>query len=146
MNQSAILFPVVALVAWTFAVLLLIPFHRVRAVMRRQVIADDFKFGESSSVPALVGLPNRNYMNLLEMPILFYGACLSLLQIGAVNAPALWLAWAYVALRIAHSLVHLTYNKVVHRLSLFALSNVVLLALWARIALALLDHGVSVAA
>ncbi|MBA3810530.1 MAG: hypothetical protein H0X27_02580, partial [Caulobacteraceae bacterium] len=47
-----------------------------------------------------------------------------------VGASALYMAWAYVALRAVHSAVHLTYNNVIHRLSAFALSSVVLGALW----------------
>jgi hypothetical protein len=47
-----------------------------------------------------------------------------------VDGLTLGIAWAFVAIRAAHSLVHLTYNKVFHRLALFAISNVVLLALW----------------
>jgi hypothetical protein len=51
---------------------------------------------------------------------------------GRVPGTVSYLAWLYVALRAAHSLVHLTYNKVFHRLSVYAASNVVLLALWIR--------------
>jgi hypothetical protein len=39
-------------------------------------------------------------------------------------------AWAYVRLRALHSAIHLTYNNVVHRLTAFALSNVVLAVFW----------------
>lgn len=46
------------------------------------------------------------------------------------TAAALVLAWAYVALRAVHSVIHITYNGVTHRLVAFALSNVVLIALW----------------
>ena len=44
----------------------------------------------------------------------------------------LWLAWTYVALRVAHSLIHLTTNNVMHRLTLFGISNVVLVTMWIR--------------
>jgi hypothetical protein len=47
-----------------------------------------------------------------------------------VDALAVNLAWGYVALRALHSLIHLSYNNVIHRLSFFALSNFVLMALW----------------
>ena len=137
MRQTTILFPLIALAGWTFAVLLLIPFQRFRAAFRNQVVADDFKFGESQNVPPGVSLPYRNYMNLLEMPVLFYVACLTLYVTKSVDAIALALAWTYVALRVVHSLVHLTYNNVIHRLSVFAASNVVLAGLWIRILLGL---------
>ena len=56
----------------------------------------------------------------------------------AVDAAGLALAWAYVACRALHSLIHLTYNNVLHRLAAFAASNVVLLVIWIRLVLAVL--------
>ena len=76
MQNPAILYPVFALACWTFLVLLLIPFYRVRAGRRREIRSEDFKYGESATVPPYVRIPNRNYMNLLELPILFYVVCL----------------------------------------------------------------------
>lgn len=130
MNQIAILYPVIAMAALTFIVLLLIPYQRFKAVIRKQVVADDFKFGESESVPPAVCIPNRNYMNLLELPLLFYVVCVVMFVTQTVTPVAAGLAWAYVAFRSVHSLIHLTYNNVVHRLAFFALSNVVLVVLW----------------
>jgi hypothetical protein len=125
------------LVALTFAVLLLIPYVRFKAARGGLVAADDFKFGESGRVPGHVSVPNRNLMNLLELPLLFYIACLTLYVTKTVDQASLYLAWLYVALRAAHSLVHLTYNKVFHRLSVYAASNVVLAMIWIRLFLAL---------
>lgn len=130
MNNPSILYPVFALAAWTGLVLLLIPFHRIRAVRRREVRGSDFRLGESPAVPDAVRIPNRNYMNLLEVPVLFYVVCL-LIYVAVLPSPgAIWLAWAYVVLRVLHSGVHLTYNHVIHRLVLFAVSNGVLVMLW----------------
>lgn len=135
MNQEDILYPMAALVMLTFAVLLVIPYRRFKAAFARQVVADDFKYGESKNVPPEVSIPNRNYMNLLEIPLLFYVACITLYVTKSVDTVSLYLAWSYFALRTFHSAVHLTYNKVLHRLALFALSNVVLAVLWIRILL-----------
>jgi hypothetical protein len=129
-QPPAILQPVFALAAWTALVLLLVPLRRLRAAAQREVTAADFKLGESSAVPAAVSLPNRNYMNLLEAPVLFYVVCLMLYVTATVSPAAIALAWAYVALRIIHSAIHLTYNKVLHRFLVFGASNAVLVALW----------------
>jgi hypothetical protein len=137
MEAAQILLPMVGLAALTFVVLLLIAFARFRAAARGQVTARDFRYGESSNVPGEVSLPNRNLMNLLELPVLFYVVCLAFFVTGKVDALAVVLAWNYVALRAAHTVIHLTYNNVFHRLSAFAASNVVLLALWIRWTLAL---------
>jgi hypothetical protein len=141
MRNPAIFFPVFALVAWTFAVLLLIPLVRARSALRREVAVDDFRFGESAVVPAYVSVPNRNYMNLLELPVLFYVVCLLLYLTAGVSTPVVGLAWAYVALRVVHSLIHLSYNNVLHRLTAFSLSNGALVVLWMLAAIRLSTAG-----
>ena len=133
MNPERILLPMVALAGLTFAVLLLIPYKRFRAGFKGLVTARDFKYGESERVPPDVTLPNRNLMNLLEVPMLFYVACVTLYATHHVDAAAVGLAWAYVALRAVHSAVHLTYNRVRHRLAAYAASTVVLVMLWIRL-------------
>jgi hypothetical protein len=136
-GSTGILFPVVALAALTFGVLLLIPVRRFRAGFAGQIVAEDFKYGESARVPPEVGIPNRNMMNLLELPVLFYVACLAYYVVGRVDGTALALAWAYVGLRAAHSAIHLSYNRVRDRLIAFAASNVVLIMLWTNLIRAL---------
>lgn len=130
MHNPGILYPLFTLAAWTGCILLLIPARRFAASARGEVSAADFKLGESPRVPATVSLPNRNYMNLLEAPVLFYVACL-LIYLAPENSPtALALAWSYAVLRMIHSGIHLTSNKVLHRMLAFAVSNGVLVALW----------------
>jgi hypothetical protein len=141
MDQVAIFFPMAALAAWTFAVLLAIPIARFRAGARGEVNAGDFRFGESARVPGAVSLPNRNFMNLLELPMLFYVVCIALYVTLSVDAYAVALAWLYFALRVAHSLVHLTYNNVYHRLGVYAASAVALVMLWVRFAVELFRAG-----
>src|SRR4051812_25500109 len=126
MKSTAILLPMLALAAWTMLVLLLVPYQRIKAARQSLVTPGDFRYGESAKVPPWASLPNRNYMNLLEVPILFYVASLTIYVSGAANVLLLQLAWAYVGLRIIHSLIHLTYNNVLHRLGAFATSNVAL--------------------
>jgi len=132
MNQAAIFWPVGALAMLTFAVLLQIPLRRFRAGFKSRVNYGDFRYGESQGVPGDVSIPNRNYMNLLELPVLFYVLCLALHATAHVTQGLLWAAWAYVALRAVHTVIHLTYNDVRHRGAAFAVSNIVLLAMWIR--------------
>lgn len=115
----------------TFLVLGLIPIRRFRAAAAGLVTPDDFKLGESAAVPGHVAVVNRAYMNLLELPMLFYVGGLMYFVAGRVDATALALAWTYVSLRALHSVIHITYNNVFHRLAAFALSNVVLMVFWA---------------
>ena len=131
--STSIFYPVVTLVLWTLAVLMRVGRARFAAAREKRVHAADFALGESANVPPAAQLPNRNYMNLLELPVLFYVACLVFYVIGKVDAWSNGLAWTYVALRIAHSIVHLTYNHVIHRFRVFALSVAVLAAIWLRV-------------
>ncbi|MCE1182779.1 MAG: MAPEG family protein [Rhodocyclales bacterium] len=132
MAQDSIFLPVLALVGWTLLVLLLIPYRRFRALFAGRVTAEDFRCGESDAVPADVRQPNRMFMNLLEMPVLFYLLALILYITGNVDAFAVVLGWIYFALRVAHSLISLTYNHVFQRFLVFAFSNIVVLILWLR--------------
>jgi hypothetical protein len=143
MRNPGIFYPVLAMACWTFLVLMLIPVVRVRASLRREIGPDDFKLGESASVPPYVSLPNRNFMNLLELPTLFYVVCMLLYITAGVSSLAIALAWAYVATRVLHSAIHISYNKVLHRLAVFSLSNVVLGVLWVLAAVHLLTNAQS---
>jgi hypothetical protein len=69
-------------------------------------------------------------MNLLELPMLFYVVCVILYVTAGGSRLAVFVAWSYVALRVVHSLIHLTYNHVLHRLAAFTLSNAALVSLW----------------
>jgi hypothetical protein len=139
MSHASILFPMMALIGWTLSVLLLIPYQRFKAVLAGSVTVNDFKLGESGRVPGEVSIPNRNYMNLLEIPILFYVVCLTYFVAQKNDPVALTIAWSYVGTRVIHSFIHLSYNKVIHRLLAFAASNVILTVLWGRLLLQLAE-------
>lgn len=126
MNQTLILYPMLTLVGWTMAMLMLVGQRRFASRLHPR----EFAVGESAKVPPRVSLPNRNFMNLLEVPVLFYVVALTFHVTQQVTALAVALAWAFVALRIVHSLVHITYNNVPHRLGVFALANFTLLGLF----------------
>lgn len=128
-GNAGIFWPMAGLMLWTCLILLQIPIRRFRAFFAGRVGRDDFQYGEASSVPADVVLPNRVFMNLLEAPVMFYIACIVLYLIQGVTPLVLGTAWLYAGLRVAHSLIYLTYNHVVHRFAVFACSNVVLVFL-----------------
>src|SRR5215469_10028163 len=130
MHPSPIVWPMGALALFTLTVLLIVPFRRFAAARAGKVTAKDFAYGESRRVPGEVSIPNRNYMNLLEAPVLFYVVGALFLVEGRAGKWVLAAAWVYVALRVTHSAIHLTYNNVFHRLTAFAVSNGVLAALW----------------
>ena len=81
------------------------------------------------SLPAQVQWKAHNYNPLHEAPTVFYAIALVLYLLGEGDERTAILGWAYVGLRVLHSLVQATVNKVVLRFALFALSSVVLIAL-----------------
>ena len=116
---------------------------RILAGARGVIVPADFRLGESANVPENIKLANRNYMNLLELPVLFYVICIVAYSAGIANYTLLILAWLYVFLRLVHSVIHITYNNVVHRLYAFVASNTTLLALWVVGAVALAQKSVA---
>jgi hypothetical protein len=85
-------------------------------------------------IPARVRWKADNYNHLHEQPTLFYAVALTLAAAGAGTGLNLWLAWTYVAIRIAHSLIQALGNVILVRFSVFMVGSLVLLALAVRAA------------
>lgn len=131
MTHPTIFLPALAMVALTFIVLVVM-FGRRVADMKRDRIHPQ-RVSTSTSASALytdIG-PADNFRNLFETPVLFYLALVVAAMTAQITPVVLGLAWAYVAARVLHSAIHCTYNKVMHRFRAFALSILVLAALWA---------------
>jgi hypothetical protein len=144
MNQDPILGPVVALVGWTLAMMVWMYAVRFPA-MRRKGISLKGRIG--SKTGALDGVlddqvqwKSHNYNHLMEQPTLFYAIALTLALLQHGGGINLILAWAYVAFRIAHSLVQATTNVVLIRFYLFLGASAALLGLTVHAAMALLHH------
>jgi hypothetical protein len=132
MRQETIFGPVSVLALWTGFMVLMVGFSRIRAVRAGRIRPSAFRLGESADVPADVTVWNRNLMNLLEMPLLFYVVSIAFYVTHQVTPKVVTLAWIFLALRLAHSLIHVTSNRILVRLFFYATSNIVLLSLWIR--------------
>lgn len=128
-----ILQPVVALLAWTMVMWVWMYSTRIPAMNKAGIDAKNLVGGEGSSLrahlPDTVSWKADNYNHLHEAPTLFYAVAIVLAIIGQGDGFNTTLAWAYVALRVAHSIVQATFNRVMVRFALFALSSLVLMAL-----------------
>lgn len=71
-----------------------------------------------------------NFRNLFEVPVLFYALCIAIVATGGSTRGLAAAAWAYVALRALHSLIHVTYNRVVHRFLVYVASTLLLFGTW----------------
>ena len=132
MRQEAVFAPMSVLALWTGFMVFMVGFSRIRAVRAGRVRRGAFRLGEGPDVPADVTVWNRNLMNLLEAPLLFYVVSISFYVTHQVTPRVVTLTWIYLALRLLHSLVHVTSNRILVRLTLFGASNVVLVWLWIR--------------
>lgn len=128
-----IILPMAVLALWTLIVLALVPLVRRKATISGRTHIKDYRYGESANVPGDVSLANRHYMNLLELPLLFYVACLAQLATNQFDEVMLWLAWAFVVVRFVHSYIHLAYNNVLHRMYAFGAGVLIVLAMWLRL-------------
>lgn len=139
MFYKPLIFPLLAQVALTFLVMLHMYVRRVREFQRRRIDPQAARTRSQASGLLKDSAPSSDhFQNLFEMPVLFYVAVLLALTLLVNDRLLLLLAWLFVALRAAHSLIHLTYNQVMHRFFVFIASAVVLLGIWVRLAAVLL--------
>jgi hypothetical protein len=133
---SPILTPVIALVLWTFVMGVWLYATRIPALKKHNIVYDPHRPSEEfhARLPAGVRWKADNYNHLLEQPTLFYAVALTLVFLDAGSGLNAGLAWAYVALRIAHSLVQALINKVMVRFALFAMASLILLVMAIRAA------------
>lgn len=134
MESTAILGPVVALIGWSMFMWLWMYATRIPAILSAKLELDpNAPRGEQmATLPASVRWKADNYTHLMEQPTIFYALAVVhalLATSGEGGAINLYWAWAYVGLRIAHSLVQSLVNKIKLRFLIFVLSNVPLFAL-----------------
>jgi len=133
LGSKAILAPVIALVAWTLVMLIWMMSVRVPALGRAGIKLKGAIGGRPGILDGVLEdsaqWKAHNYLHLVEQPTLFYAVAISLALLGHGGGVPLILAWLYVALRIAHSLVQATVNVIVIRLALFVASSRCLLGM-----------------
>jgi hypothetical protein len=135
--QAAILWPLVAQVALIAVVAGMMYRARIGEIRSREL---DPQSLESSRLAAAT-LENvaaaDNFRNLFEVPVLFFAVCLALAVTELVTPAQVALAWLFVALRAAHTAIHLSYNRVMHRFVVYAAGLFCVLVMWALFALSL---------
>ena len=146
--QAQMLAPAAALVLWSIIMLLWTAGTRFPAMAKSGMDLKNAKPGGRGQdlegvIPDKVNWRSHNYAHLMEQPTIFYPTVIILAIMGA-GATDVLLAWAYVALRIVHSLWQALVNVVAVRFLLFILSTLALTALAVRALAATLfaDPGV----
>jgi len=127
---SALYYPMLAMFLWTFAVMLRNVQVRLRSVLRGELTNEYFELFQGGEPSDVVKKTGNNLRNLFEFPVLFYIVITVAMTSQRSDVLIHILAWLYVSLRVGHSIVHLTFNKVPARFSFYFASNLALLILW----------------
>lgn len=138
MGYNAIFLPAVAMVALTFVVWLRMYVTRIGQMKRERIHPQSVATSAQATAKLSDSRAADNFRNLFELPVLFYLAVVVAVQAGLVTTMVLALAWSFVALRIAHSWIQCTYNKVMHRFYVYCAGASALWVLWAVLGYGLL--------
>ncbi len=132
MNSSMIA-PVMALVAWSLVMWVWMYIQRIPAMQKAGVKPQDARFpGSLDVLPDTARQAADNYNHLMEQPTIFYAAALAIQVAGHADDTGVKLAWAYVIVRVLHSVLQVSVNLVPVRFLLFTISTGVLAAMVVR--------------
>ena len=138
MDTRAIFFPALAMVALTFVVWWRMYLMRVGEMKRERIRMQDVALSAQSAARFADTRAADNFRNLFELPVLFYLATVVAVETTQVTMTTLGLAWAFVVLRIVHSAIQCSYNRVMHRFRAYFVGGVALWSLWIVLAIGLL--------
>lgn len=141
MTHNPLLGPVIALVAWSLVMLIWTMIARYPLLKGRDIPDGARGADLERAVPGSAHWPSHNYSHLMEQPTLFYAIVLAMVIMDFDMPINLWIAWAYVGLRVIHSIVQATVNRVSVRFPLFLLSTLCLVALTLHAAIFFIHHG-----
>ena len=130
MGNNAIFVPAVAMAALTFVVWLRMYVSRIGQMKRERIHPQSVATSAQATARLTDSRAADNFRNLFELPVPFYLAIVVAAQAGLVTTTVLALAWLFVALRVAHSWIQCTYNKVMHRFYVYCAGGFALWLLW----------------
>jgi hypothetical protein len=139
-TSAEFLMPVLALVAWTFVMWVWMYATRIPAMKAAGIDPQEAAYSDALAerLPRKVRWVADNYNHLHEQPTLFYALMFLAVLTGGNDGTALALGWAYVGIRVVHSLVQATVNRIIVRFMIFNLGSLVLVAFTVREAMRLL--------
>jgi hypothetical protein len=136
--SRAMYWPAVAMAALTFVVWLRMYITRVAQMQRERIHPQSVATSAQAAERLTDSRGADNFRNLFELPVLFYLALIVAVQSGQTAPLTLGLAWTFVVLRVVHSVIQCSYNKVMHRFYVYVAGGTVLWVLWAVLAFGLL--------
>ena len=138
MEPHLIFLPALALAALSFVVWWRMYFMRIGEMKRERIHPQAVALSAQAAARLTDSRAADNFRNLFELPVLFYLALVVAALTAQVTPVVLVLAWGFVALRVLHSWIHCTYNKVMHRFYAYLAGGMALWTLWGVLAVGLL--------
>ncbi len=140
MDSGEIFTPFIGMLLLTFLVWVHLYVRRISYMIKHRIHAQKLTTPEKGKalIPEAVNYPAYNLANLFELPVAFYALCLYLYVTGNVDPIFVAAAWVFFLLRVLHSVVHCTFNRVIVRFWLYALSALALWFMLARVMIGLL--------
>jgi hypothetical protein len=126
MQQISILLPVLTLAFWTFIIFAIMAPARFYFLRMKHPQTAAHTKNLKGLLPPWTERVADNYNHLFEQPVVFYAIALSIAVINNIEPLMIQLAWVYVALRVLHSIVQITFNFVPLRFTLFVASWLIL--------------------
>ena len=138
MSGKEIFHPMLAMVALTLIVWLRLYFVRIPEMRRLRIHPQAVATSAQKSARLVDTRAADNFSNLFEVPALFHLALIVAFLTQQVTPLVLGLAWVFVAGRVLHSLIQCSYNKVMHRFTVYSVTTILVWVLWAVLAVGLL--------
>lgn len=132
-----LIYPALAQILWTFVVLGIVFMRRRKALVGKEVRMADVAVS-TERYPEDARLAAANFSNQFETPVLFFALIMLAMEVNAAGYVMTTLAWAFVATRVAHTLVHTGSNRLQTRALVFAAGLACLFAMWVGVVVTVL--------
>ena len=127
------LYPLLIQVGLTFLVWLRMYQTRLAEIQARQIDPNELATRRDSRRLLNNTAAADNFSNQFELPVLFYLAIMLALTLMLQDRVIVFLAWVFVILRVAHAIIHLSYNNVTHRFLVYVAGGLAVIGMWVRL-------------
>lgn len=137
MLNTALALPMAGMMFLTLLVWIYLFIQRIRYATGHGIDIEAMKTPTDVAglIPGENASASHNFKNLVELPVIFYAVCLYLTLFGQVDELHVYCAWAFLVFRVLHSLIHCSYNRVMHRFGVYIIAAI---ALWIMVVRAFL--------
>ena len=133
MEPISLFWPMAAMVAISFAVQVRLYVERIGEMKERRIHPQKVATQKLAAEQLTRTQAADHFRNLFEMPLVFHAGALAAIALALVHPALVALAWAFVAARAVHAVIHLTYNRVMHRFVAYLAGSLFAWLYWATL-------------